>query len=196
LKVLIVDNYDSFVYNLAQYVGGLGSEPMVRRNDKITMGEVRRMKADRIIISPGPGTPEDRRYFGVCNDILRKISTDVPTLGVCLGHQGMACAYGARIQRASRVMHGKMSRIVHDGEGVLEGVHSPFEATRYHSLSVKRETVPSSLRITAFSLDDGEIMGLRHTVYPIEGVQFHPESILTLDGMKIIQNFLEKGVHH
>lgn len=195
MRVLIIDNYDSFVYNLAQYVGALGGEPLVYRNDKITLAQVRRLKPERIIISPGPGNPEDGKYFGVCDEILRKVSRQVPTLGVCLGNQGIGHVFGARIKRASRIMHGKTSRIVHDGEGVLKGMDSPFEATRYHSLVVDKETLPSSLKITALSLDDAEIMGLRHNEYPIEGVQFHPESIITNDGMKIVRNFLAGGVH-
>jgi anthranilate synthase component 2 len=194
MNVLIIDNYDSFVYNLAQYVGELGSKPMVYRNDQLTLNRIKRLKPDRIIISPGPGTPEHKKYFGICLDILHKLSPNVPTLGVCLGNQGIGYAFGARIKPASKIMHGKTSRIVHDGEGVLEGIKSPFEATRYHSLVVDKDSLPSCLKITALSLDDAEIMGLRHSTYPIEGVQFHPESIITLEGMNLIQNFLKRGV--
>jgi len=194
MRVLIIDNYDSFVYNLAQYVGTLGGEPVVYRNDKITLSQARRLRPERVIISPGPGNPEDGKYFGLCADILRNVSKRVPTLGVCLGNQGIGSVFGARIKRASRIMHGKTSRIVHDGDGVLKGVRSPFEATRYHSLVVDKNTLPPTLKITALSLDDAEIMGLRHVEYPIEGVQFHPESIITRDGMKIIRNFLDDGV--
>jgi anthranilate synthase component 2 len=194
LKVLILDNYDSFVYNLAQYVGALGAEPIVLRNDQVGVGQIRDMSPDRIIISPGPGNPSDKKYFGVCTSVLRGISRDVPTLGVCLGHQGIGYVFGAKIGRAPRVMHGKTSRVVHDGKGVLEGVGNPLEATRYHSLVVQKDGLPRELKVTALSLDDAEIMGLRHSEYPIEGVQFHPESILTPEGVKIVRNFVQKGV--
>lgn len=194
MKVLILDNYDSFVYNLAQYVGALGAEPVVVRNDEVSAGQVRDMRPDRIVISPGPGAPSDSRDFGVCGKVLLGISKEVPTLGVCLGNQGIGQAFGGRIGRAGRVMHGKTSRIVHDGKGVLEGVSSPLQATRYHSLVVQKEGLPRELKVTALALDDAEIMGLRHTEYPIEGVQFHPESIMTPEGMKIVRNFVEKGV--
>ena len=194
MKVLILDNYDSFVYNLAQYAGTLGAEPVVVRNDEISAGQVRDMRPDRIIISPGPGDPSDSGDFGVCGQVLRGVSRKVPTLGVCLGNQGIGHAFGGKIGRANRVMHGKTSRIVHDGKGVLEGVSSPLQATRYHSLVVRKEGLPRELKVTALALDDAEIMGLRHTEYPIEGVQFHPESIMTPEGMKIVRNFVEKGV--
>ena len=194
MKVLILDNHDSFVYNLAQYVGALGAEPVVVRNDEVSAGQVRDMRPDRIIISPGPGDPSDGGDFGVCGEVLRGVSREVPTLGVCLGNQGIGHAFGGKIGRANTVMHGKTSRIVHDGKGVLEGVSSPLQATRYHSLVVQKEGLPRELKVTALALDDAEIMGLRHAEYPIEGVQFHPESIMTPEGMKIIRNFVEKGV--
>ncbi len=194
MKVLILDNYDSFVYNLAQCVGALGGEPLVLRNDWVTVDEVEKLSPERIIVSPGPGNPSDERSFGVCASVLRGISRDVPTLGVCLGHQGIGQVFGAKIGRAPKIMHGKTSRIVHDGKGVLQGVASPLQATRYHSLAVQKEGLPAELRVTALALDDAEIMGLRHSRYPIEGVQFHPESIMTLEGMKIVRNFIEKGV--
>ena len=194
MKVLIIDNYDSFVYNLAQYVGELGAQPIVIRNDKVSLADARRLNQDRIMISPGPGTPEDERYFGVCKRVLEELSTDIPTLGVCLGNQGIGYAFGAEVTRASRLMHGKTSRIRHDGKGVLRGISNPFVATRYHSLVIKPGSVPSCLTVTSRSLDDSEIMGLRHTRYPVEGVQFHPESIMTSEGMKIINNFLRDGV--
>jgi len=193
MKVLLIDNYDSFVYNLAQYVGELGGEPYVYRNDRLTLEEARELRPERIVISPGPGTPEDRRYFGNCIDILRDLSGDVPTLGVCLGHQGIVHTFGGRITRARKLMHGKTSLISHDGQGVLKGVANPFEATRYHSLVADETSLPQCLKVTAYSLDDGEIMGVRHRERPIEGVQFHPESILTGEGMKILKNFLGGG---
>ena len=191
MRVLVIDNYDSFVYNLVQYVGEQGAEPIVYRNDEITLRRARRLRPDRIVISPGPGTPEDTRYFGVCSEILRSMSPDTPTLGVCLGHQGIISTFGGKIIRAKRLMHGKTSLIEHDRRGIFKGVESPLEATRYHSLVGDRETIPSALEITAESIDDEEIMGVRHIEYPIEGVQFHPESILTTSGKSIIKNFLE-----
>ncbi len=194
MRVLILDNYDSFVYNLAQNVGALGAEPLVLRNDQVSVEQVREISPERIIISPGPGDPKDERTFGVCARVLRSISREVPTLGVCLGHQGIGYAFGAKIGRAGRVMHGKTSRVLHDGKSVLDGIGNPIEATRYHSLVVKREGLPKELEITALALDDAEIMGLRHSKYPIEGVQFHPESITTPEGSKILRNFIEKGV--
>jgi anthranilate synthase component II len=194
LKVLIIDNYDSFVYNLAQYVGSLGSEPIVRRNDSLSVADVKGLSPDRIIISPGPGNPEDEHYFGVCEGVLNEVSPGVPTLGVCLGNQGIAHAFGGRIVRASKVVHGKTSRIVHDGMGVLQDIGSPLQGTRYHSLVVDKKSLPSSLKVTALSLDDAEVMGLRHRKYPIEGVQFHPESIMTPEGIGIVRNFLRDGV--
>jgi anthranilate synthase component II len=194
MKVLIIDNYDSFVYNLAQYVGELGATPAVFRNDAITLGEVEAMCPDRVIISPGPGNPEDGRSLGICGDVLRTVSTTVPTLGVCLGHQGIGAVFGATITRASRLKHGKTSMILHDGRGVLKDVGNPFEATRYHSLVIDRHHLPDCLKVTAVSQDDVEIMGVRHTEYPIEGVQYHPESIMTREGRKIVKNFLDRGV--
>jgi anthranilate synthase/aminodeoxychorismate synthase-like glutamine amidotransferase len=191
MKVLIIDNFDSFVYNLAQYVGELGAEPIVRRNNTIKTDEVTEMAPDRIIISPGPGRPEERRYFGVSLNILRTISPQTPTLGVCLGHQGIAYAYGGSIGPAKRLMHGKTSSIKHSGDGLFKDVENPLRATRYHSLICRRDRFPACLEETATSTDDNEIMGLRHRTYPIYGVQFHPESILTSEGIKILKNFLE-----
>jgi anthranilate synthase component 2 len=191
VRVLIVDNFDSFVYNLAQYVGQLGAEPIVYRNNAITTEGVAELNPDRIIISPGPGRPDDPKYFGVCLNILRQISPQTPTLGVCLGHQGIAYAFGGSIISAKRLMHGKTSLIKHEPDGLFTGVSNPLEATRYHSLSCARRNFPECLEETATSLDDNEIMGLRHRKYPIYGVQFHPESILTSEGLKIMRNFLE-----
>lgn len=191
MKVLIIDNFDSFVYNLAQYVGQLGGAPIVRRNNEVGIEEVKRLKPNRIIISPGPGRPDDRKYFGVCLDVIRKISPQTPTLGVCLGHQGIAYAYGGSIVHANRLMHGKTSLIQHEPDGLFEGVENPLRATRYHSLVCGRKGFPKCLEETATSLDDKEIMGLKHREFPIYGVQFHPESILTREGLKIMKNFLE-----
>ncbi len=191
MRVLVIDNYDSFVYNLVQYIGELGGEPIIYRNDEITLKKAMEINPDRIVISPGPGNPVERKYFGVCSDILRTLSRKVPTLGVCLGHQGIISVFGGRIIPARRVMHGKTSMIAHDGLGVFKGIKNPLRATRYHSLVGDSKSIPSCLKITARSLDDGEIMGVRHIHYPIEGLQFHPESILTSEGKKIIKNFLD-----
>ncbi|UCC58756.1 MAG: aminodeoxychorismate/anthranilate synthase component II [Candidatus Bathyarchaeum sp.] len=191
MKVLVIDNYDSFVYNLVQYIGELGGEPVVFRNDKITLQQAMALNPQRIVISPGPGTPEEPHYFGVCSAILQQMSSKIPTLGVCLGNQGIIYAFGGKIVQAKRLMHGKTSRIKHDGKGIFEGVKNPFIGTRYHSLVGDRSSIPSCLEITAESMDDGEVMGVRHINYPITGIQFHPESILCEDGKKIIKNFLE-----
>ncbi|KPV64015.1 MAG: Anthranilate synthase component 2 [Candidatus Bathyarchaeota archaeon BA2] len=191
MKVLVIDNYDSFVYNLVQYIGELGGETIVHKNDQITLKQAMKLKLDRIVISPGPGTPEETQYFGICSAILQHMSPKIPTLGVCLGHQGIIHTFGGKIVSAKRLMHGKTSLIKHDGKGVFKGVKNPFTATRYHSLVGDRSSISSRLKITAESLDDGEIMGVRHVAYPIEGVQFHPESILCEDGKLVIKNFLE-----
>jgi len=190
MRVLVIDNYDSFVYNLIQYIGELEAEPVVYRNDELTLEKALELKPERIVISPGPGNPEEKRYFGVCSEILRFMSPKIPTLGVCLGHQGIVAVFGGKIVRAKRIMHGKTSPIKHDGKGVFRGLKNPIHATRYHSLVVDRNTLPKCLKITALSLDDNEIMGVRHSKYPIEGIQFHPESILTEYGKKIVKNFL------
>jgi anthranilate synthase component 2 len=191
MKVLVIDNYDSFVYNLAQYVGELGAEPLVYRNDQLTLKKALRLKPDKIIISPGPGIPSQLKYFGVCSQIIKHLSPKVPMLGVCLGHQGIIWTFGGRIVRAGRVMHGKTSPVWHDGRGIFKGVENPIQATRYHSLVAERASLPRCLAVTAISLDDGEIMGVRHVEYPIEGVQFHPESILTRCGKQMVKNFLD-----
>jgi anthranilate synthase component 2 len=191
VKVLIIDNFDSFVYNIAQYVGQLGAEPLVRRNNAITTDDITDINPDRIIISPGPGRPDDRKYFGVCLSVLRKISPHTPTLGVCLGHQGIAYAFGGSIVPARHLMHGKTSRIEHENDGLFKDVENPLHATRYHSLVCRRRDFPKCLEETATSMDDNEIMALRHRKYPIYGVQFHPESILTSEGIKIMKNFLD-----
>jgi anthranilate synthase component 1 len=191
LKVLVIDNYDSFVYNLVQYIGELGAETVVYRNDQITLAEAAQLKPDRIVISPGPGNPEDEKFFGVCTQILRQLSPAIPTLGVCLGHQGIIHAYGGKVVHAKKLMHGKTCTIKHTQNDLFTGVRNPFNATRYHSLAGERESIPACLEVTAEAIDDGEIMGIRHAKYPIYGVQFHPESILCEDGKVIIKNFLE-----
>ena len=191
MKVLILDNYDSFVYNLAQYAGEIADEVVVKRNDEVNIPAVRRFSPDKIIISPGPGTPADPRYFGICTEVLRKVSIETPTLGVCLGHQGIVHSFGGKIVRAKRLHHGKTSSIRHDGKGIFRGLENPFEATRYHSLVADPRTLPDSLEVSARSEDDQEVMAVRHQEFPIEGVQFHPESILTVHGHRMIANFLE-----
>lgn len=191
MKVLLIDNYDSFVYNIAQYFGELGASITVCRNDEVTVKKVMELHPDRLIISPGPGTPTDKRYFGNCIQIIQNIGSDIPILGVCLGHQGIAHAFGGEVAHAGKLMHGKTSMIRHDGKGIFKGIPNPFEATRYHSLVANPFNIPSCLRISAYSLDDYEIMGIRHVDRKIEGIQFHPESILTVHGKKILKNFLE-----
>jgi anthranilate synthase component 2 len=191
MKVLVMDNYDSFVYNLVQYIGELGGEPLVYRNDEITLKEAMKLNPKRIVISPGPGTPEDPHYFGVCSVILQNMSRKIPTLGVCLGNQGIISSFGGKIVRAKQLMHGKTSLIEHDGKGVFRNIKNPFTATRYHSLVGDRNSLPSNIEVIAKAIDDEEIMGVRHKKYPITGLQFHPESILCEDGKKIIKNFLE-----
>ena len=191
MKVLVIDNYDSFVYNLVQYIGELGGEPIVYRNDQIDLEQAMRLDPQRIVISPGPGTPEDPHYFGVCSAILQKMSCKIPTLGVCLGSQGIVSVFGGKVVRANRLMHGKTSVIKHDGKGVFEGIKNPFTGTRYHSLVGEKSSIPLCIEVSAESSDDGEVMGVRHRTYPITGLQFHPESILCEDGKKIIKNFLD-----
>ncbi|MHC1599510.1 MAG: anthranilate synthase component II [Candidatus Methanospirareceae archaeon] len=186
MKVLVIDNYDSFVYNLVQYVRERGAEVVVRRNDAWIIEELKKIDADRLIISPGPGRPENA---GVSEEVLKEFSC--PILGVCLGHQVIGEVFGAKIGYARRLMHGKVSLINHDSKGVLEGLENPFQATRYHSLVVCEEGFPACLQISARA-EDGEIMGVRHRTLPIEGVQFHPESILTGEGRGIIENFLRQ----
>lgn len=190
MKILVIDNYDSFVYNIAQILGELGAEPIVVRNDKITVEQVRAMNPDGIVISPGPGHPADRKYFGVCTDIIREIGQKTPILGVCLGHQGIVHAFGGKVINAKKVRHGKTSPIQYSSDRLFENVANPFKATRYHSLVAEQDTIPNCLEVTARALDDGEIMGIKHKEYPIEGVQFHPESVLTSEGRKMLQNFI------
>jgi anthranilate synthase/aminodeoxychorismate synthase-like glutamine amidotransferase len=185
--ILMIDNYDSFTYNLVQYLGVLGSEVEVHRNDKITLDEIETMKPERIVISPGPGTPQSA---GITISMIERYHPQVPILGVCLGHQAIGAAFGGRVLHATRIMHGKTSEISHDGKGVFRDLPDPITATRYHSLAVERKSLPSCLEVSA-EAEDGEIMGLRHRQYPVEGIQFHPESILTKEGMNILRNFLK-----
>jgi anthranilate synthase/aminodeoxychorismate synthase-like glutamine amidotransferase len=184
--ILVIDNYDSFTYNLVQYLGELGATLQVVRNDALDVDGIARMAPARVVISPGPGHPDQA---GVSLEVIRRLGPTTPILGVCLGHQAIGRAFGATVARARTQMHGKTSDIRHDGRGVLAGLSNPFVATRYHSLVVLRDTVPVDLEITA-DADDGEVMGLRHRHYPIEGVQFHPESILTVEGKRLLANFL------
>jgi anthranilate synthase/aminodeoxychorismate synthase-like glutamine amidotransferase len=184
--LLVIDNYDSFTYNLVQYFGELGADVLVRRNDEISLDEIAGLKPERIVISPGPCTPKEA---GISNDVISRFGNSMPVLGVCLGHQCMGYVFGGDVIRAPRLMHGKTSPIHHDGKGVFAGLPNPFEATRYHSLIVKRETFPACLEISAETAEK-EIMGLRHRELPIHGVQFHPESILTNEGKRLLANFL------
>ena len=183
--ILLIDNYDSFTYNLAQYLGQLGETLEVRRNDQITLEEIAVRKPDRIVISPGPGTPQDA---GICIDVIRRFGGKVPLLGVCLGHQAIGYAFGGHVVRAPKLMHGKTSRIHHDSKTIFRGLPQDFVATRYHSLIVEKKGLPKELEISAEA--DGLIMGLRHRKLPIEGVQFHPESVLTETGLQLLRNFL------
>ena len=184
----MIDNYDSFTYNLYQYLSELGAEVEVARNDKISLEEIKEISPEGIIISPGPSTPLEA---GISNDVIRRFGPIIPILGVCLGHQCIGYVYGAKVGRAGEIRHGKTSMVSHQGAGVLVGLPNPFQAIRYHSLVVYPETIPDALEITA-QTDNGLIMGLRHKEFPVEGVQFHPESILTPDGKHLLQNFLDK----
>lgn len=187
----MIDNYDSFTYNLVQYLGELGQDIRVYRNDRITIAEMEEMDPDYIVVSPGPCTPKEA---GISVEVLRHFAGKKPLLGVCLGHQSLGAAFGAEIVRADRLMHGKTSMVHHDGKGVFSSIENPFEATRYHSLVIRRDSMPECFEISAWT-DDGEIMGVRHKDHPaLEGVQFHPESILTLAGMRILKNFLEMKI--
>jgi anthranilate synthase component 2 len=192
MKFLIIDNYDSFVYNIAQYLGELGVDCEVIRNDKITLDEIKQKNYDAIIISPGPGTPEDKKYFGVCTEVIKEIGPIKPILGVCLGHQGIIHAFGGKVTNAGCVRHGKTSPIKHIDDPLFEDVKNPFRATRYHSLVGDKTTIPEILQVTATAEDDSEVMAIRHKEYLIEGVQFHPESIMTEDGKKILANFVKE----
>ena len=184
--LLMIDNYDSFTYNLVQYLGELGADVRVARNDAITLDEIEALAPAGIVISPGPCTPNEA---GISVPLIRRFAGEIPILGVCLGHQAIGQAFGGRIVRSERVMHGKLSSIAHDGKGVFAGLPSPFRATRYHSLAIDRATMPPALAVTA-TADDGEIMGVRHREFAVEGVQFHPEAILTEHGRRLLDNFL------
>lgn len=190
MKLLIIDNYDSFVYNIAQLIGKKNITVSVSRNDKISIKEIVKLDPDAIIISPGPGNPEDKRYFGICDNIIKYLGKNTPILGICLGHQGIAAAFGGRVVNGTRTRHGKTSLISFSPDPIFEGIKNPFKATRYHSLVAQKKSLPNCLRVIAYSEDDHEIMALTHEKYPIKGVQFHPESILTNEGIKILNNFL------
>ncbi|MBI2453537.1 aminodeoxychorismate/anthranilate synthase component II [Candidatus Peregrinibacteria bacterium] len=191
MKTLIIDNYDSFTYNLYQYVGELKGNPIIFRNDQITLDEIEKFHPSHIIISPGPGTPLDPDYFGICKDAILNFGKTIPLLGVCLGHQGIAHAFGGKIVSANQIIHGKTSTIEHTKNGIFKGIPNPIEGMRYHSLMADRETFPTELEITAWTLDDKTIMALKHKTYPIHGIQFHPESIGTPYGKQIVKNFID-----
>jgi len=187
--ILVIDNYDSFTYNLVQYLGELGAEPVVRRNDEITVEEIKSLGPDAIVISPGPGTPDSA---GVSIDVVKQLGSSVPILGVCLGHQAIAEAYGGKVVRARQLMHGKTSMIEHDARDLFEGIDSPLEVMRYHSLTVEQASLPEDLEVIAWANEDQkEIHAMRHRTHPVWGVQFHPESVMTQSGKKILTNFLE-----
>jgi anthranilate synthase/aminodeoxychorismate synthase-like glutamine amidotransferase len=188
-RVLVIDNYDSFVYNLVQYLGELGAEPLVYRHDELELPEIEALDPDAVLISPGPGRPEDA---GLSNAVISAFAGRRPVLGVCLGHQCVGQVYGGEVVRAPEIMHGKTSLIRHSGEGVFAGLPSPFEATRYHSLIVDRGSIPEELEVTAWT-DDGIVMGLRHRTHDVQGVQFHPESVLTAAGHDLLRNFLARA---
>ena len=187
--ILVIDNYDSFTYNLVQYLGELGADIEVVRNDEVTVEDILKKKPDHILISPGPCSPKEA---GISVEVIKQLSGKIPILRVCLGHQSIGYAFGGDIIRAGKLMHGKTSQISHDGKGVFKGLPNPFRATRYHSLVIKKDTLPDCLEVTATS-EDGEIMGVRHKTLPVEGVQFHPESILTEAGKDLLRNFMESG---
>jgi len=185
--ILMIDNYDSFTYNLVQTIAGLGQDLLVKRNDQITISEIRELNPDFIFLSPGPCSPKEA---GITVEVIQTFSSTIPLMGVCLGHQAIGYAFGAPVIRAERIMHGKTCPIYHDGKTIFQGLPNPFEATRYHSLIVDKEHLPDGLRVSAWT-DQGEIMGLRHNTLPVEGVQFHPESILTVMGDQLIKNFIQ-----
>ena len=185
--ILVIDNYDSFTFNLVQYLGELGAEMKVFRNDRITVDEAVALNPEKVLVSPGPCTPKEA---GISCDIIREFGPRLPVFGVCLGHQSIGDVYGGNVIRADRLMHGKTSPIIHDGKSVFKGLPSPFDATRYHSLIIERSSLPDCLELTAWT-EEGEIMGVKHKEHPVHGVQFHPESILTVEGKTLLQNFLD-----
>ena len=192
MKFLILDNYDSFVYNIAQYLGELKVDCDVIRNDQITLSQIKEKNYDAIIISPGPGTPNETKYFGICSNVIQELGAKIPILGVCLGHQGIIEAFGGKVINAKCVRHGKLSFIDHRESKLFANVKNPFKATRYHSLVGDKTIIPEILKVTAVASDDGEVMAIEHKKYLIQGVQFHPESIMTEDGKKILENFINQ----
>lgn len=194
MRVLILDNYDSFVWNVADSFGRLGAEPVVVRSTRVTLERIRAMRPDRIVISPGPGHPSERRFTGVSQEVVTELAREVPTLGICLGMQLIAFALGGEVVRARRVVHGKASLVAHDGRGVFKGLENPMLAGRYHSLVVREETLPGELEVCARDVQDGEVMAVRHRSWPLVGVQFHPESVLTRCGLDLLRNFLRGEV--
>ncbi|MFV9567772.1 anthranilate synthase component II [Thermoanaerobacter mathranii] len=189
--ILIIDNYDSFTYNLYQYVGEMNNKIFVIRNDEVSVKDIEKLNPEKIILSPGPGRPENA---GICVDVIKSLGDKIPILGICLGHQAIGYAYGAKIVKADKIMHGKTSLVFHKGEEIFKDIKNPIEAMRYHSLVIDRQTLPRDLEITAYT-EEGVIMGVRHKMYPVYGLQFHPESILTEQGKEILRNFLEVGYH-
>lgn len=187
--ILLIDNYDSFTHNIAQYLGVLQQKVRIFRNDKVDVNKIRKMAPEKIIISPGPGRPEDA---GICLEMIQSLHKDIPILGICLGHQSIAQAFGGKVIRAPRMMHGKTSPIYHKKTGIFKGISSPVEVTRYHSLIVEKPSLPKCFRITS-ETDDGIIMGIKHRRYPIEGLQFHPESYMTSSGLNMLENFISRG---
>lgn len=190
MKTLIIDNYDSFTYNLFQYIGEMGGNPIVVRNNEVTLSDIKKGNYSHIVISPGPGSPDDPAYFGICRDVIQTIGTQIPLLGVCLGHQGIVSAFGGKVIRAPLIRHGKTSVIKHNGKIIFNGITNPLIGMRYHSLIGEKKTMPKDLVITAYAQDDAVVMAIAHRVYPIYGVQFHPESIGTEDGKLLLKNFL------
>lgn len=190
MKILIIDNYDSFVYNVVQLIGELGHEPNVIRNDEKSVNEIRKMNPDGIVISPGPGTPIEKRDFGICGSVISELGPTFPILGICLGHQGIVSSYGGKIINAKEIRHGKVSEIQYSSSDLFANLDNPFAATRYHSLVADPSKIPDCLEVTALSKDDHEIMAIKHKKYLIEGVQFHPESVMTVQGPQILLNFL------
>ena len=191
MKTLIIDNYDSFTYNLYQYIGEMGGNPIVVRNDQLKISDIKKGEYSHIIISPGPGSPDDQSYFGICKEVILKYGKELPILGVCLGHQGIIYAYGGKVIKAKTIRHGKTSVIEHNEKDIFKNIKTPIEGMRYHSLVGEKKSFPECLMVTARSKDDGEIMGIKHKEYKTFGVQFHPESIGTQEGKMILKNFLQ-----